>query len=101
MPTDAPLEARPSKKQSAVTPPPGPVSVQLEGSYVVIPLGVYDSLLTIQLEVSRGDYIHIDKVEERIKQSVNNALTAMTRTLEREVAHAARQSPIPGPTNPS
>lgn len=84
-------EARPSKKSTPVA-APAPVSVQLTGPYVVIPLEVYDSLLTTQLAVQKGEYIATADVESRVKASVEAALLAMTRTLQREVASVSQLS---------
>lgn len=90
----APAETRSAKKPASVA-APAPVSVQLTGPYVVIPLEVYDSLLTTQLAVQKGEYIATKDVEGRVKASVEAALLAMTRTLQREVASASQLSHAP------
>lgn len=93
-------EKRSARKELSLT-TPSQVTVQLEGAMVIIPLDVYDALLTAQLAIKQGEYVKTSEVEQRVKDSVDRAMRAMARTLEREVASAShQQNPTPAEPEP-
>lgn len=90
MPTDAPTPQAPIPN---VTPTSGQISLTLQGSYVVVPISMYDQLLGVALDVQNGKYVPAREIEDRIRTGVQKAISAMNRALA-----TAAQTPATSPS---